>query len=509
MRVPSLTLGTMRAECLGVDKQNIIALIVITLAGCTAQLGDPEFQGHGAQEMRVSLEDIDASWRAEGDWLVSPVLAAPDGASRVGLLLGTMEPANMPTVQARPLAGSVPVGEWVDVAETWGEEDQFVGIAELGTTADGAQLRIARADVPRVRNFRWNAVIPDLVIDEPLLEDQGDLGAAREGLRSELTALGVVTRESWGARRGRCSSRNASKTRMAIHYTVTNSNNPARQVRGIQRYHMDSRGWCDIAYHFLVGIDGTVYEGRPLELLGSHVRGNNTGNIGIAFIGCFHPSGCSRLGTTTPSEVSIQSAGRLVGELSRIYGIEVNGVRVKGHRDHSGASTSCPGDYLYSRLEDLRSIARDGSAAPAPTPAPSPAPAPSPTPGGASCGHTYGGTYADTACSAGYQCCDGRWRVRGSSSSCGGCLCVEESGRTGCASSDSAPSPSPAPAPAPTPSAPAGASCGHTYGGTYGNTACSAGYQCCDGRWRVRGSSRACGACFCTEATGRTGCGAD
>lgn len=54
------------------------------------------------------------------------------------------------------------------------------------------------------------------------------------------------------------------------------------------------------------------------------------------------------------------------------------------------------------------------------------------------------------------------------------------------------------------PELPRGESCTHSLGGTYGNLACSPGYQCCDGRWRGRA---ACGACTCTEETGRVGCG--
>lgn len=54
------------------------------------------------------------------------------------------------------------------------------------------------------------------------------------------------------------------------------------------------------------------------------------------------------------------------------------------------------------------------------------------------------------------------------------------------------------------PELPRGESCTHSLGGTYGNLACSPGYQCCDGRWRGR---EACGACTCTEETGRAGCG--
>ncbi len=123
--------------------------------------------------------------------------------------------------------------------------------------------------------------------------------------------------------------------------------------------------------------------------------------------------------------------------------------------------------------------------APAPSPAPAPAPAPSPAPSGDSCTHTYGGTYGHLACSGSYQCCDGRWRTRGSG--CGECTCVEGTGETGCGVR-----------------APSGASCGHSFGGTYRHLACSASYQCCDGRWRDRSSG--CGTCACVESSGTTGC---
>lgn len=59
-------------------------------------------------------------------------------------------------------------------------------------------------------------------------------------------------------------------------------------VRYIQSYHMDSRGWWDIGYNFLVGGDGNAYEGRGWKSEGAHTYGYNTRSIGIAFIGTFN-----------------------------------------------------------------------------------------------------------------------------------------------------------------------------------------------------------------------------
>ncbi|MDQ3032177.1 MAG: N-acetylmuramoyl-L-alanine amidase [Myxococcota bacterium] len=442
--------------------------------------------GHDHYEMTTSSEDMLAGWTRDGEWLVSPVLDVPDGASRAGALVGLTSPGDMPGMEARVLLGGEPSGTWTPLGETWGEEDQHVATAELGDIGDGAQLRIRADAVEILQILQWTAVIPEPESADDAAPVADDLGVASEALRSELGGLGIVTRSAWGARATRCTGTDSRKTRMAVHHTVTGSADPARQMRGIQRFHMDTRGWCDVGYHFLIGQDGRVYEGRPLHLLGAHVGSNNTGNIGISYIGCFHSSGCSSLGPNRPSNASINIAGRLMGTLSRLYGITLDSTRVKGHGQHSGQSTSCPGDHVRSRIGEMISTGRTSTlSGGSTTPPPSGG-----TPTGGSCTHTYGGTYSSGACSASYQCCSGSWRER-ASGGCGTCTCTETTGRTGCTAAAGPPP---------------GASCSHTYGGTYANTACSASYQCCNGSWRTR-SSGGCGTCFCTETTGRTGCG--
>lgn len=390
-------------------------------SGCVNNFGSSEYElGHDYHEMTSSFDEL-ATWEQDGDWLVSPVLDAPDGASRVGALFGLVAPGELPVVEARALEGGEPVGDWVRLEATWSEEDHHVALAELGSVGDGAQLRIRVDGAPTIQLMRWTAVIPEPV-SEPSGDPDAELGTNREPLRAELRGLGIVARESWGARATRCTTGDSRKTRFAIHHTVTSSSDPARQVRGIQRYHMDTRGWCDVGYHFLIGSNGTIYEGRPLHLLGAHVGGHNTGNIGISFVGCYHTSGCGGLGSTTPTDVSVRNAGRLIGTLRRLYGISVSTSTIKGHRDHSGQSTSCPGNNLHSRLGTIRSVAQSQTLS-------SSSSSPPPSSGG-SCTHTYGGRYANTACSASYQCCNGTWRH--GTGVCGSCYCTEPTGTRGC-----------------------------------------------------------------------------
>ncbi len=474
-------------------------ICALALGACAAQgLGtgsdDPEAEAtnHDHQEMRAVSGEI-LNWTLEGDWYVSPVLAAPDGATRVGVFLTLTEPGTMPAMEAQLQVIGAPMGDWQTVAEDFGEEDTYVGVAEMPTLGDGARLRVYVEDAARILNLQWSAVVPEDASpeEEPVADDGA--GSRRDALRSGLGDIGIVTRESWGARSTRCTSRNTRKTRFAIHHTVTPSSDPARQVRGAQAYHMSTRGWCDIGYHFLIGVDGSIYEGRPIDLLGAHVGGANTGNIGISFVGCYHSSGCRDWGPSRPTDSSISAGARLLGRLSRLYGISLDRGRVLGHREHLGSSTSCPGEYLLARIPAMLEAA-GGTTSEDPPPMSEPEPDPSRIEGGA-CTHSHFGTYPQAGCSRDYQCCDGRWKTR-AGGGCGACACVEETGTIGC----DAASPPPPPA-----AGDEGDSCTHSYLGEYGHMACSADYQCCDGRWKTRAGG-GCGECGCVEPSGIHGC---
>ncbi|MCA9610886.1 MAG: N-acetylmuramoyl-L-alanine amidase, partial [Myxococcales bacterium] len=357
-------------------KRASFAVLVVFLGGCVNQLGSGEERlSHDRSEMRVSPAELQ-DWARDGSWIVSPRLEAPEGVSRVGALIVLDAAGPLPALEARSLDDGVPQGDWRPLAATWSEEDHHVAVVDLADVGDGAQIRMAAVAATAIAHFRWTATVPETT--EDALDDRG---VAREALRSELSDLGVVTRAEWGARATRCSSRDTSKTRMAIHHTVSGATDPERELRGIQRYHMDSRGWCDVGYHFLVGQDGRVYEGRPLELLGAHVGGANTGNVGIAFIGCFDESGCGSLsGSRTPNDASLDAAAALIGRLAEVYGIDIDASAIKGHGEHAGQSTSCPGAHLAAKLDSLRARAASAGSTPPPAPAPAPTPEPEPTP---------------------------------------------------------------------------------------------------------------------------------
>jgi hypothetical protein len=168
----------------------------------------------------------------------------------------------------------------------------------------------------------------------------------------------VLTRSNWKARPTKCTLDDLNKVKMAIHHTETPQKSGGTyegRLRQIQAYHMDIQNYCDVGYHYLVTDDGRVWEGRPIAKLGAHVYEHNTGNIGISFVGCYHSSGCDGFGSTSPPKASLSAAANLIDALAKTYGIAKTPAKVKGHGEHQGANTTCPGDNLLSRIPELLS----------------------------------------------------------------------------------------------------------------------------------------------------------
>lgn len=56
-------------------------------------------------------------------------------------------------------------------------------------------------------------------------------------------------------------------------------------VESIRNYHVNSLGYNDIGYHFIITPDGICYNGRLITISGAHCQGYNYDSIGICLIG--------------------------------------------------------------------------------------------------------------------------------------------------------------------------------------------------------------------------------
>jgi len=158
----------------------------------------------------------------------------------------------------------------------------------------------------------------------------------------------ITTRGQWGARPPTGSTHMGSPVQnVVIHHTAgatcSTSAGCAAEVRAIQNMHMNSNGWADIGYSFLIGGSDPVwiYEGRGWNKVGAHAPGYNSNSIGISFMGNYM--------TSLPSAVAL-SMGRKLITCGISLGKITSSRRILGHRD--AVATACPGDRLYNEIKN-------------------------------------------------------------------------------------------------------------------------------------------------------------
>ena len=95
-----------------------------------------------------------------------------------------------------------------------------------------------------------------------------------------------------------------------------------------------AQGWDCIGYHYVVKLDGTIENGRPIEKVGAHCKGHNAHSVGICYIGGVAADGKTPKDTRTPQQKA--ALRLLVDNLKRVY----PGSQVYGHRDF--AKKACP-----------------------------------------------------------------------------------------------------------------------------------------------------------------------
>lgn len=103
-------------------------------------------------------------------------------------------------------------------------------------------------------------------------------------------------------------------------------------VADIERWHKQ-RGFKMIGYHYVVYRDGSIHQGRPLEMVGAHCTGHNAQSIGICYIGGLDAAGRPKDTRTAQQREALRS---LVRALQQQYPLAT----VHGHREF--ANKACP-----------------------------------------------------------------------------------------------------------------------------------------------------------------------
>jgi N-acetylmuramoyl-L-alanine amidase len=245
--------------------------------------------------------------------------------------------------------------------------------------------------VEGVSGMQWRATVPPgTAMGAVTLDYMNTMDGPRVSERVPSVAEAspktphIVTRAEWGADEsikrttGGCERHFFPVQQLFVHHTAgTNFDpHPRATMRAIYYFHTKVRGWCDIGYNFVIGPDGTIFEGRwarhyspwethtsesrdGLGVMGAHVRSYNAGSIGISLMGNYSL-------VRPPRAMRRSLAALLAWETDRhhlkpqhwhTYKSPDTGLRrwlpyIAGHRD--AGATDCPGTYLYSVLPGVR-----------------------------------------------------------------------------------------------------------------------------------------------------------
>ncbi|MGW1463662.1 N-acetylmuramoyl-L-alanine amidase [Streptomyces sp. NPDC002308] len=194
----------------------------------------------------------------------------------------------------------------------------------------------------------------------------------------------IVSRAAWGANEAlndEAPEYTTSVKAVFVHHTAqTNdyscADSPAI-MRSLHAFHVQSNGWKDLGYNFIVDKCGTIFEGRKggvdQPVFGAHTYGFNRETAGIAVIGMYTDTKASTPATTAVARLAAWKLGQYKGDpagkttlvagatqssgtgIAYTAGKSYTFNQISGHRD--GFNTECPGTALYGQLGAIRTAA--------------------------------------------------------------------------------------------------------------------------------------------------------
>ena len=256
-------------------------------------------------------------------------------------------------VQAYGIRRNLAVGDSVTFEElTLGVTETVQAKTEEeadGPKPENVTLSLAKGEETATRTldegqaFNWRGYHVSVVA---IYARRGDLGHGS-------TVLEVATVESLPEEIAESNKANGAEYRIRVPHeidklTLHHSATPhsaeddlGQKLKNMQIWGENDRNWWDIPYHFVIDVDGVIYEGRDYNYVGdTNTRYNPAGHFLINCYGNYNEA--------EPNEAQLEAIAKLMAWAAEENDIEP--LKIYGHSDL--AQTSCPGKNLQEYIDN-------------------------------------------------------------------------------------------------------------------------------------------------------------
>ncbi len=157
---------------------------------------------------------------------------------------------------------------------------------------------------------------------------------------------GIVSVTAWG---GTPAPDTPEKRHTITHITLHHAGVPfpkgkdiIQYMRNLQSWSRSEKKWIDLPYHYVIDLEGKIYEGRDIQYAGdTNTEYNPAGHALIEVVGNFEE--------VEPNQEQLDAVVKTMTWLAVKYNVPVDSIR--SHRDYS-AMTVCPGKNLYRYIQN-------------------------------------------------------------------------------------------------------------------------------------------------------------